>query len=274
MSSRRAAIDALLDQDNRVRQANTGLWLDKYLPDQGRPQKSADTSGTDTATKTAHIQQAAEIEEPGSYALFFKTWQQALSRRPSIDMRRATVQGRLVVGLGAESVLETAILLHRSYGMPYIPGSALKGLTAAFAHQQLVGDTWRKGSQGRPIGEAHCTMFGDQNSAGYVHFHDALYIPKSGFKGHALYPDVIAVHHPSYYQGKDRPPADWDSPIPIPFLSATGSYMLALEGPIAWVHKAYDILGLALAEMGVGAKTSSGYGRLQIERRRRAVWQH
>jgi len=38
-------------------------------------------------------------------------------------------KSRLIVGLGDESVYETSIRLHRNYGVPYIPGSALKGIT-------------------------------------------------------------------------------------------------------------------------------------------------
>jgi len=52
-------------------------------------------------------------------------------------LMRAT--SRTVVGLGGESVLETAIRLHRIYGFPIIPGSALKGLTRAAALEQIAG---------------------------------------------------------------------------------------------------------------------------------------
>lgn len=47
-------------------------------------------------------------------------------------------QARLVVGLGTDSVLETAITLHRIYGFPTIPGSALKGLTRTWALLKLA----------------------------------------------------------------------------------------------------------------------------------------
>src|SRR5207302_10163433 len=60
--------------------------------------------------------------------------------------RIAHVKGRMIIGLGDESVLETAITLHRTYGVPYIPGSALKGLAAAYVRQRL-GEAWQKGSK-------------------------------------------------------------------------------------------------------------------------------
>lgn len=164
---------------------------------------------------------------------------------------------RMVVGLGAESVLENSIALHRTYGVPYIPGSALKGLASSYAHQRL--EAWDKKS------EAHKTMFGDADEAGFLVFYDAL--PVSG--KWSLHPDVMTVHHQDYYrgtkvEGKLAPPADWDSPTPIPFISASGTFLIAIGGPEAWVNAAFEILRCALKEYGIGAKTSSGYGRLEL----------
>jgi CRISPR-associated protein Cmr6 len=39
------------------------------------------------------------------------------------------VDWRLAIGFSAPSVLDTGIALHRVYGIPYLPGSAIKGLT-------------------------------------------------------------------------------------------------------------------------------------------------
>src|SRR5205085_8112131 len=85
---------------------------------------------------------------------------------------RAQVKGRMIVGLGSESVLETSISLHRTYGVPYIPGSALKGLAANYASLRLDED-WQKG------GKYYKIVFGDTDDAGYITFFDALYIPRS-----------------------------------------------------------------------------------------------
>src|SRR5437660_6750837 len=46
-----------------------------------------------------------------------------------------SVQGRLIVGLGGENILETGITLHHTYGVPMIPGTALKGLAAHYCDQ-------------------------------------------------------------------------------------------------------------------------------------------
>ena len=81
----------------------------------------------------------------------------------------------------------------------------------------------------------------------------------------ALWKDVITVHHAAYYQSGDQPPADYDSTVVIPFITASGSFLIALAGPDDWVEKAYQILELALREEGIGAKTNSGYGRMSFD---------
>jgi len=236
------------------RTTHAGLWLDKYISGFERAPTSDETPQANL------VVQVTNIDAPDEYKPFFERWIWSLQQAgvPESQMRKASVEGRLCVGLGGEAVLETAITLHRTYGLPYIPGSALKGLAARYAHKHLEGDGWRKG------GEAHTIMFGNTKSAGYLTFFDALYVAGSGRHGKALWPDVITVHHPEYYQGH-KPPADWDSPIPVPFLSATGEYLIAIGGDEAWAKKAFEILCLALLEEGVGAKTSSGYGRMRME---------
>ena len=47
-------------------------------------------------------------------------------------------KSRLIIGLGDESVYETSIRLHRNYGVPYIPGSALKGVTKHWSTYMLT----------------------------------------------------------------------------------------------------------------------------------------
>ncbi len=204
---------------------------------------------------------------PGDYSRYFQRWRDSIQRlEPCTQTAEATVQGRMAVGLGAESVLETSITLHRTYGVPFIPGSALKGLAAAAAHKHLEDkEAWRKaGKEGKP-GPAHRILFGDQESSGYVTFHDALWIPEG--ESLPLDLDVMTVHHPEYYRGDDVPPADWDSPNPVAFVTAKGRYLLAVTGPDKeWTKTAMKILTEALQNDGIGAKTAAGYGRMSVPR--------
>ncbi len=235
-------------------QTNAGLWLDKFLADQSKTNKDA---------RRTHIAEVARILVPAAYDTFYRHWQQVLAApQPngySCATRDAEVTGRMVVGLGTESVLETAIALQRTYGVPYVPGSALKGLAAAYTRNYLDPEQWGEQTAN------YTTLFGNTTTAGYVHFYDALFVPGTGKGEHGgpLVPDVITVHHADYYQGKAAP-AEWDSPNPIPMLTATGTYLLALAGPPAWVSHTFDLLKEALVVMGIGAKTSSGYGRMKL----------
>lgn len=273
--SRRKSLQELCYTDD----SHAGLWLDRYLfrqpertetsaserrdqPD-AHPCKNQDAgtprskSGQAEPPLAEHIRYTAKIDTPELYEDFYKRWQHGLTAYDAVCYP-ATVQGRMIVGLGDERVLETAITLHHTYGVPFIPGSALKGVAASYARQRL-GDAWALGSP------AYEVLFGTTASAGYITFFDALYEPDSGHEGQPLWPDVITVHHPDYYGNQNKPPADWDSPNPVSFLSATGTYLIALAGPPQWVATTFEILHLALKDIGVGAKTSSGYGRLHLE---------
>lgn len=229
--------------------ASAGLWLDKYF---GGPEAK------EKQEKHLLVRQVADIAVSREYVQFFERWKTLLEDSKAIS-HRVKVRGRMAVGLGADSVLETSITLHRTYGVPYIPASALKGLALHYTRKYLE----RKG--GDWTSERTEKLFGTPDEAGYITFFDALYVPGSGHDGRPLHPDVMTVHHPEYYQSGKEPPADWDDPTPIPFLSATGEYIVAVAAPYAeeWRGLILTILEQALREEGIGAKTSSGYGFLR-----------
>jgi CRISPR-associated protein Cmr6 len=237
---------------------HAGLWLDKYISSLEREEKES---------QARLVKEVASIPVPEVYKTFYKRWEQNLQSDKHAIKREFGAKGRVAIGLGNENVLETSISLHRTYGVPYIPGSALKGLAASYA-RLMAGDAWSPAIKDG----AYSVVFGDTDNAGYVTFFDAFYIPNSTPNNQPLRVDVITVHHPNYYQGKkDASPADWDSPTPIPFLSATGSYLIALAAPDLdnaelWFDKVFDLLEEALLALGIGAKTSSGYGRMKRER--------
>ncbi|HRI65284.1 MAG TPA: type III-B CRISPR module RAMP protein Cmr6 [Polyangium sp.] len=232
--------------------SNAGLWLERYPKKVG--EKGGNAQTIEVVTKT--------LEIPPEYRRHFERWEKSLDR-PNVHKAKATVQGRMVVGLGAESILETAITLHRTYGVPMIPGSPLKGLASSAAHRFLARDEWRKKTRDKPQGTSHEIMFGNTTTAGFVTFHDALLVPENSELPLDL--DVMTVHHAGYYSTGTAPPADWDNPNPISFVTARGSYLLVLEGPEEWTKAAMEILAAALEEEGIGAKTAAGYGRLLVD---------
>lgn len=186
------------------------------------------------------------------YALAFKRYEGALSGAVT---RRFTVDGRLAIGLGTPSPTEVGIRLHHTYGTPIIPGSGLKGLAAHYHRQE-----WEDAS-------SHEVLFGTTEDAGHIIFHDAWIVPES-LDGSVVL-DVITVHHQDYYAGTvGSAPTDFDEPVPVPFLGVRGTFLVAVEADVpgaegrAWAELAMTLLTEAFERWGVGAKTSSGYGRL------------
>lgn len=254
------------------------LWLDKYLAAQERKADQPSSQKTDSTgekkdekSRSRLVREVAALPIPEIYQEFYERWEKSLK---SFGARRQLwcAKGRIILGLGIESVIETSITLHRTYGVPYLPASALKGIASSYLRWQF-GENWRKEKEKC---QQYETVFGNTNSAGYVTFFDALYVPGRTHQGHALQQDVIAVHHPDYYAGSKTGggknthavPADSDDPNPVSFLSATGYYLIALAAPDlqekdAWIQFTFDILEQALQHWGIGAKTSSGYGRME-----------
>ncbi len=272
IDARRQALQAV---DISSTTTHPGLWFDRYLDHQwqkGRPfGTNVESPLAAHVVKTTHVGnmlQSRQVSQFGNnYQHWYQRWEQSC-KDANARTRMAQATGRLILGLGGESVIETGIAIHHTYGVPYLPGSALKGLAAHYARNSLnaAWGTWQT-SKGKPQfmpADAYITMFGGLEAAGYVTFFDALPQPSSAIDGRFLHADVLTVHHPDYYANKAAPPADWDSPNPVSFLSATGNYCIPIAGPPQWRDRAFEILRRALAELGIGAKTSSGYGRMEL----------
>lgn len=173
---------------------------------------------------------------------------------------RAEPDWRLVVGLGNRAnPHEIGMSLHGSYGWPIIPGSSVKGLTAAWAAGLVdVGAD----------SPNFVRVFGTTTSRGSVRFLDA--IPADEPAGVVL--DVLTPHHQPYCtstapnSGRTPvPPAEYHNPVPVHFLTVTGAFAIDLTGRVAGeVNQAAEWLIDAGNELGAGAKTTSGYGYLKI----------
>jgi CRISPR-associated protein Cmr6 len=272
-NGRREVLHAL----TRDSSTHAGLWLDKYLralrlPGVEKPhgmEKKGDEPGE---AIRALLEEAASTPVPEGYPAAFarrRALIEALDGGLEGGVTRlftAEARGRIVVGLGTQAVRETNVALLHTWGVPFLPGSALKGLASAAAHG-LTGDaTWKKEDKERAQGEHHALLFGDTERAGCVVFHDAWWIPEPNDTTLPLDLDVMTVHHPDYYRDGDSAPADWDEPNPIPFLTARGKYLVALSGPEAWVLRAGEWLDAGLDALGLGAKTQAGYGRMSLTR--------
>lgn len=259
----RAPIIALRNERAK-RGQHPGLLLQRYLcenatGDGGNPEEKR-------AVMQAAINASGNSEVAEFYTLAFERWRKSLPNLTAENELQTA--GRLIVGLGTENVLETGIRLHHTYGMPIIPGSALKGLAAHYCHT-----VWGETDDGFKLqGQYHNLLFGTTDDGGCVIFHDAWFVPDS--EKEPLKLDVITPHHPKWLDGEE-PPTDFDSPIPVPFLSVAGRFHVAVswrgpqddEGRWKWFFdRAAECLRDALFHWGVGGKTTSGYGRFDEEK--------
>lgn len=234
--------------------ANPGLWLDKFAAYTLRgPKWEMDLRAKKRADVNWRTQAFLDTLEQ-----FKHRWEKILHTSGALTFT-AEPQWRMAVGLGTASVRETGLALHRLYGFPIIPGSALKGLTSSWAEINGEDETTRT------------RVFGTQDATGTVIFFDAIPLAPLRVKL-----DVMNPHYGEYSldQTGRTPPADWHSPVPVYFLTLEqGSRFLFAVAPRRRHNTddqseatcARDWLKRALRELGVGAKTSAGYGYLNVE---------
>lgn len=169
----------------------------------------------------------------------------------------AETVGRFVSGLGGAHPFETGFVWHRTLGVPYLPGSGIKGAVRAWAEQ------WSD-----EVDAAR--LFGDPGGMGALVVLDAL-----PTRPPRLETDVMTPHYGEYYR-EGKPSGDYLSPIPVPFLAVAAgqgfrfSLLPREEGDVESLQRGAKLLKDALENIGAGAKTSYGYGAFSVKTPKRA----
>jgi len=188
---------------------------------------------------------------------------------------------RMVIGLGNESVYETSMTLHHIYGIPYIPGSAIKGVVRS----HIISEEFGKDEKRALKKQWFCDIFGcpkdsfyNESRQGKTIFFDAFPLSEPQIK-----PDVMNPHYGPYYSDSSGkvPPADYHNPMPIFFLTVKDTefeFIIGIKGkdnntiyqgefkdknPL---ETAYEYMKEALTEHGIGAKSAVGYGYMDSVR--------
>jgi CRISPR-associated protein Cmr6 len=194
-----------------------------------------------------------------AYTLAFTRWHEAIKPLEPLTFT-ATTASALAIGLGNASPLEVGLSIHHTYGTPYLPGRAIKGLLRRAAAAHNLDQT----SQNILFGAT------DSTSAGHLTYWDAMLEPTTSTP--PFQTDVITVHHPKYYgsSGNNGYPTDFDDPNPVAFLSVRPNtkFCIALssnsQGSSQWLHLAAELLKYALENIGLGGKTNAGYGYFSV----------
>ncbi|WP_165966773.1 type III-B CRISPR module RAMP protein Cmr6 [Actinomadura sp. 7K507] len=211
-----------------------GARVGTHLPPGGMPGESARLMAAVTRRRAAAV---AALEDGET----------------SVRTLGLAAESAVVTGTGAGGVRDVGIELHGTYGWPILPGSTLKGVTREWARQL--------GFPAARISE----IFGsapkaDEQIPGGVAFFDAL----PWRYGVEVTSQVLTPHTRGYRSAAGdgpEPPGEHINPVPIPFLGVErGWFVTHLAGPRELVDEAADLLADAVGELGVGAKTASGYG--------------
>ncbi len=269
-----------------------GLAYDVWAP--------VSTQGTiDEAERDGWFDKLSKWNAPGDYRFFFQHWEN-LTKEPHFRVEKIEAASRLLIGHGNAAPSEVGLTVHHTWGVPMIPGSALKGLLSHYVdvcfgpswkHREYhprspehpekerapyAGVRWKGNRIEMGPGAIHQAIFGAPDAdtdelhpetgafKGLVTFHDALWIPGTP----SLMPfarDILTPHQKTYYTGEGvQEPNDYDDPNPVAFLTVRpkAQFLVCLSGPSDWVDLAMALLLDALEEWGVGAKTVAGYGRL------------
>lgn len=176
---------------------------------------------------------------------------------------KGAVLDRLIIGLGGHSIFETSITLHHVYGVPYIPGQAIKGVLRNF----IIKEEFNSVEQDALVSPQFQFIFGTQDNQGNVIFLDAY---PDKFE---IVKDIMTPHHSDYYQKDNSMPLDNDKITPIQFLAvqkAIFNFNIGIRkvNTIEMdIIEKYIVTNLveALAFGGIGAKTSVGYGFFDVE---------
>lgn len=181
-------------------------------------------------------------------------------------------------GLGNEHPTENGFSFLNPYGLPYLPGSGVKGVLRQAA-RELASGMW--GDNRGWTDESITALFGlesedgEQNQQrGALIFWDV--IPQ--IKGDSLLVEIMTPHQKHYYQDGESP-HDSGQPIPITFLTVPpGSgftfnvqcnteLLKQSESSSELLTKWQELLSAAFEHafdwLGFGAKTAVGYGAMQ-----------
>ena len=252
MQSCRKALDALKLEESE----NASLIMARYI-------KNLDDKN-DSKRKLFSAMSHASLNALELYEHAFTMRRNTLAMTATPKTFR-TIQP-LAVGLGNSNVIETGLALNHVYGMPMLPGSSIKGITAHYCSEIFGAENpdYRGPNPAEPLepaGRIYEALFGKtapekEQEAGLLRFYDAWIIPESVSECFVM--DVMTPHHGN----------DFADPTPINFLTVEGEFEIFIgcsnhEADKQWIDFAFSLTEAALKNYGIGGKIRAGYGKME-----------
>ncbi|WP_237152168.1 type III-B CRISPR module RAMP protein Cmr6 [Oryzibacter oryziterrae] len=290
-----APLPAFLSDLAMTESAQPGLWWERYgcdfvelIPEKpnkktGVPEPAYNTFKLEKKEWTEKLVKIAENSSPAEAVLRAYVDRQkriAQSMSPNGISFTMELSSRLITGTGIPHPIENGLLFHPTLGCPYIPGSSVKGMVQSFADEWLRGDAYTEVPS--ELGEVMTRIFGQPErlagsqahksgitALGSVAFLDAIPITRP-----KIVADVMTPHVGKYLTGGATYPKEDVAPIPLYFpvvekgcrlrftLVPTVAAGLKNEEEVSSdILLAGGWLVAGLRDIGIGAKTKSGYGR-------------
>lgn len=193
----------------------------------------------------------------------------------------AIASSPFATGLGNEHPLENGFSFLAPYGLPYLPGSGVKGVIRKAAEELIEWGEARGWNE-----EAIRTFFGpgeedptrdSDPQQGALYFWDVIPTPPASIKNDKalLTVEIMTPHLGEYYKGNDTPNTSL-TPSPLNFLAiaAEASFTfhvecnptrLSPEQQSNWQQLIEAAFTHAGKWLGFGAKTAVGYGRMRLD---------
>jgi CRISPR-associated protein Cmr6 len=214
---------------------------------------------------------------------FLRLFRAAFGQRASICIGQ--LEGRLAINLADSLIQNAGICLDRLFGLPFIPGSAIKGVCRHAAFEEL---SQAKGEEQQELFSLFCGVFGtadnDFTNGELQRFRHLLngraenqkggvaFVPAYPVNEARIVVDLTNVHYPDYYRtGRVEDLAN-ERPQPNPFpaveAGAQFAFCLVLNGVSntpGLLESAARWLETAITVQGIGAKTASGYGWFSLQ---------
>jgi CRISPR-associated protein Cmr6 len=90
--------------------------------------------------KTAHIRRICAVPADPFYHSAYQRWRTATADPLRFLQVTLALETRLFIGLTGGGMLETGCAISHSYGMPYLPGSSIKGVVRVHVRKSLFGE--------------------------------------------------------------------------------------------------------------------------------------
>lgn len=241
-----------------------GLWFERFFHGYENDFAAVNKEGRSAWLRQFDLKQVGARGELQAKAQ--KIEQLAASQGGQARIYQCTAP--FVTGMGNPHPLENGFTWHPTLGMPYLPGSAVKGLARAAVELAYQGEDqpallkrWFGTEAKGDVPEA----------SGSFIFLDALPVAPC-----ALVPEVMTPHMGKWYEkggktptAKDTQPGDWHSPVPVGYLTARGLQLQFAVMPRPGVaademEQVWQALDYALQWLGAGGKTAQGFGTMEI----------